>query len=98
MSYSITACGPSSVRAVRDCVVCDGDTPMVGRYGYWYGTVLTCIGCGSVYDTEWDFGHPDPNARGSAEERAAEAAARWDSATPLEEEQLHQEELYRTKE
>lgn len=95
MSYGITVCGPTGVRTVRDCVVCDDDRPMVGRYGHYYGTVLTCIGCGSVYDSEWDFMNPDPGARGTAEERMEEAAADWDDATDLHEEMRHQEEIYR---
>ena len=69
------------VRTARHCPTCNRVRPMAGYVAAWYGTTLTCIGCGDT----WTDGeqHPRPFQRGWRAKSIGRALEMWRGATPL---------------
>lgn len=92
---SVIVCRSTYVRAVMFCVTCDRKRPMAGTFGLYYGSRLTCLGCGDSYDSEiCGTSHtardPRPFRRNWQAERLAAARRMWSNAPTLKQEEARQ--------
>ena len=88
-------CRSPYVRTVAWCVTCKWPRPMAGTFGIWYGSSLTCLGCGDSYDSETsgsrhEVRSPRPFARGWQERRIQAARKMWRNAPTLKAEVARQ--------